>query len=142
VVAGHTPVLVHNCGDGAGDRLAGIVDDIAAGAPKRQRPGTVSESVGVRPSGLYVVVHTTSGTPGQFPARLAAALSACGHPHGGCSEVSGMAKLMDLGAEPISVTAMGIHSKRIGANWHKKIMAPCEACGRLLAGLGVVSGGA
>jgi len=137
VVAGATVVLVHNCGDGAEERLGKAVDDIVANTSKRMRPGTISESIGVRPSGLYVAVHTTSGTPGPIPGRLMSALTACSHPHGGCSEVSGFARLMDLGAEPVSTTTMGILSKRVGVTWHKQLMDSCSACERLFSALGV-----
>ncbi|ROO61349.1 YD repeat-containing protein [Micromonospora sp. Llam0] len=137
VLADDHPVLVHNCGDGAEDRLSAIADDIRNSTPKRQRPGTVSESVGVRPSGLLVAVHTTSGTPGPIPGGLMSALTACGHAHGGCSEVSGAAKLMGLGAVPESVTTVGIQSKRIGATSHGQVMAPCQSCSRLLSALGI-----
>jgi Pretoxin HINT domain len=67
VLAGAAPVLVHNCGDGAEERLGAMVDDITLQKPnKNDRPGTVSESVGVRPSGLLVAVHSTSRDLPEF----------------------------------------------------------------------------
>ncbi|XVV00208.1 hypothetical protein ACQPW3_22435 [Actinosynnema sp. CA-248983] len=113
VAAGDQDVLVHNCGDGTTARLESLVDEIVADAsiPRRQRPGTVSETVGELPSGLLVAVHSRSGSPGAFPEAVQEALTACNHAHGGCSEVSGVARLMELGATPVSVTTMGIHSR-------------------------------
>ncbi|WP_345509684.1 polymorphic toxin-type HINT domain-containing protein [Phytohabitans houttuyneae] len=141
VLAGTEPVLVHNCGDGAEDRLREIADEIKSSPPKRERPGTVSESIGIRPSGLLVAVHTRSGNRGPIPGPLMSALTACSHVHGGCSEVSGAAKLMNLGATPESVTTVGIQSKRHGAAYHGRLMGPCPSCGRMLSALGMTSSG-
>jgi RHS repeat-associated protein len=138
--AEHGPLVVFP-DDGAEGRLREWADDIKNSTPKRQRPGTLSETVGVRPSGLLVVVQTKSGSPGAIPGGLMSALIACGHAHGGCSEVSGAARLMQLGATPISVTTVGVQSKRIGAGLHGQVLAPCASCARLLSALGIVSAG-
>jgi hypothetical protein len=151
VLAGGTPVLVHNnngdgaCGlpgeevdDGTIARLEARVDAIMeSGIGKRRRPGTVGETVGIRPSGLLVVVQTQSGAPGWFPGRLFQALTACSHDHGGCSEVSGIARVFALGATPLQTTVMGVLSKRVGREWHRKTMDPCVSCRGLLSALGM-----
>jgi RHS repeat-associated protein len=164
VLAGEAPVLVHNNdsgpislgGGGAGEacgfvdeigarqRLAAIVDEIAESTAKDKRPGTISETVGELPSGLLVAVHTRALDIGRYPVphRLLSALNACGHRHGGCSEVAGAARVMNLGARPISVTTMGIHSHKIGRELHKAILAPCgRGCTDLLSALGMTSAG-
>lgn len=137
VAAGDEDFLVHNCGDGAVGRLEDMVDAISESTPRRQRPGTVSETVGERPSGLLVAVHSRAGAPGVVPGEVRAALEACGHAHSGCSEVSGVARVVELGAAPASVTTMGGKSKRIGAALHKQVMAPCPSCQRFLAEFGM-----
>ncbi|WP_447006690.1 RHS repeat-associated core domain-containing protein [Saccharothrix isguenensis] len=137
VAVGGEDILVHNCGDGTVERLEEMVDDISASTPRRQRPGTVSETVGERPSGLLIAVHSRAGAPGVVPVQVQAALEACGHAHAGCSEVSGVARVVELGSAPVSVTTMGIKSKRIGAALHKQVMAPCPSCQRFLAEFGM-----
>lgn len=118
--------------DGAEGRLREGADDIKNSSRSGSALGH-NETVSVRPSGLLGVVQTTSSSPGAIPGGLMSALIACGHAHGGCSEVSGAARLVQLGATPISVTTVGVQSKRIGADLHGQV--------RLLSALGIVSAG-
>ena len=152
VFTGNTPVLVHNnndvcqlpgrdVDDGTVGRLEAHGDAIMeSGVGKRQRPGTVGETIGVRPSGLLVVAQTQSGVVGRLPGPLFQALTACGHSHGGCSEVSGITRVFGMGATPLKTTAMGVLSKRIGREWHRKTIDPCSSCTGLLDALGMTWG--
>jgi hypothetical protein len=149
VVAGATPILVHNdscpISLGAKGRLDSRRQAIKDNAPKRQRPGTISEMESVTDSGLSAITEGASGRTSNSTAEpvLKDLLESTGHPHGGCSEIDCINSALQSGIDPrgSTITTMGILSKRIGTSLDGEIMAPCAGCQRVLDSLDIRSTG-
>jgi hypothetical protein len=133
VLAGATPVLVHNC-----DPLQVYADSLRPGATKRG-PHVAAEYTS--PSGKTYYGHNGHGMSPEVGGDLEAALQASGH-HGGCAEVMCLIQAEAAeGAEGItggSMRAVRVRGLRSEGNAHGTPIDPCpNACTPLLENLGI-----
>ncbi|WP_285390640.1 polymorphic toxin-type HINT domain-containing protein [Streptomyces sp. RKAG337] len=122
VLAGATPVLVHNCGD-ASDELLDIADGHIG------KTNTASEIV----SADGKVGHGVSGAraPSALTPQVRTAAEATGH-HRGCSEIGALCELelqgADLtGTKATTVKVMG-GSQEYGPEAHGELYPKCPSC--------------
>jgi len=130
VVAGNTPVLVHNCGE---DALQNYADSLRPGAAKKG-PHVAAEYTS--PSGNTYYGHNGHGLSPQPGGALERALKDSGH-HGGCAEVmcliqaeaaEGAAGI--VGGSMRAVRVRGLNSQ---GSAHGTPISPCpNACQPLL----------
>ncbi|GAA2707818.1 LamG-like jellyroll fold domain-containing protein [Micromonospora olivasterospora] len=129
VVAGNTPVLVHNC------NLANYADSV------RNKPGAKFASEYTSPSGAKYYGHNRHGQQAEGP--LADALERAGH-HGGCAEVHCLIQAQAAeGPDAIRGGTMRTVQTRNNSmptsntTGHGEPAYPCGRCSRLLEDLGI-----
>ncbi|MEU3049640.1 RHS repeat-associated core domain-containing protein [Streptomyces sp. NPDC006984] len=138
VVAGATPVLVHNCGE-ADDDLLDFADEALSMSPE-SRPNVATKITSA--DGEHVrFAYATDTRSGAMPPQTARAVANSGH-HGGCGEV-GCA--IQFESAEIPLEGATFQSVKIGGGGrgnsfpiedHGELIAPCPACQRFLPQIG------
>lgn len=129
VLAGATPVLVHNCG---------VVDAVHAEAEAvadlggSQRP-QVMEALQV-PGHAPIVAHSDGGAgirrvhPAIQGILDSIPTAARGNNHGGCGLVQCLTEALDAGLDPTGATAAATLGRTRTNKNFKKLIGPCESC--------------
>lgn len=138
VVAGATPVLVHNCGE-ADDDLLDFADEALSMSPE-SRPNVATKITSAY--GEHVrFSYATDTRSGAMPPQTARAVANSGH-HGGCGEVGCAIQFESAG---IPLEGATFQSVRIGGGGRGnsfpiedqgELIAPCPACQRFLPQIG------
>jgi len=138
VLAGATPVLVHNCGE-ADDDLLDFADEALSMSPE-SRPNVATKITSA--DGEHVrFSYATDTRSGALPPQTARAVANSGH-HGGCGEVGCAIQFESAG---IPLEGATFQSVRIGGGGrgnsfpiedHGELIAPCPACQRFLPQIG------
>ncbi|MEU0909906.1 hypothetical protein, partial [Streptomyces althioticus] len=138
VLAGATPVLVHNCGE-ADDDLLDFADEALSMSPE-SRPNVATKITSA--DGEHVrFSYATDTRSGAMPPQTARAVANSGH-HGGCGEVGCAIQFESAG---IPLEGATFQSVRIGGGGrgnsfpiedHGELIAPCPACQRFLPQIG------
>ncbi|MFI5981098.1 YwqJ-related putative deaminase [Streptomyces sp. NPDC051555] len=130
MLAGATPVFVHNCG--------GVVDAVHAEAEavadlsNSQRPQVI-EALQV-PGNAPVVAHSDggAGTRRVHPAiqEILDSIPAAqrGVNHGGCGLVQCLTETLDSGLDPTGATAAATVGRARTNGSFKKLIPPCSSC--------------
>ncbi|MYS20299.1 intein C-terminal splicing region/RHS repeat-associated core domain-containing protein [Streptomyces sp. DvalAA-14] len=147
VLAGNTPVLVHNC-DEADDDLLDFADNImnTTKSGPGGRPATASKITSADGKVRYATSADTR--TGSLPEKTARAI-ADAQGHGGCAEINCAAALENdsielRGATVQTVKIGGGGWKDGGPMWsyeeHGDLLGPCPSCQRTLPLLGIGTG--
>lgn len=137
VVAGNTPVLVHNCE--ADDDLLDFADEALNMAPE-VRPNVATKITSADGTQARFAYATDTRT-GVMPPQTARAVANSGH-HGGCGEVGCAIQFEEAG---IPLEGSTFQSVRIGGGGrgkaypledHGSLISPCPACQRFLPLIG------
>jgi len=134
VIAGDTPVLVHNCG---GDALEDFANS------QREVPGTKFASEYTSPSGQKYYSTNRHGTAGELEnmPELRDAVNASGH-HGGCAEVGCLIRAYQAEG-PSAITSGTMRTVNVRNPMSSRAAEqgtpayPCGRCQRLLGMLGI-----
>ncbi|MCS0637856.1 LamG domain-containing protein [Streptomyces sp. LP05-1] len=138
VLAGATPVLVHNCGE-ADDDLLDFADDALSMSPG-SRPNVATKVTSAK-GGHVRLSYATDTRSGAMPPQTARAVANSGH-HGGCGEIGCAIQLEKAG---IPLEGATFQSVKIGGGGrgnsfpiedHGELIAPCPACQRFLPLIG------
>ncbi|MFF3068611.1 RHS repeat-associated core domain-containing protein [Kitasatospora sp. NPDC057936] len=138
VLAGTTPVLVHNCGEADEDLLD--FADAALNIPPADRPNVATKIISAdgQHTDMSYAVDTRTGT---MPEKTARAVADSAH-HGGCGEVGCAIKFE---ANGIPLAGSTFQSVKIGGGGrgnsfplleHGELIGPCPACKRFLQVIG------
>ncbi|MFI2611710.1 polymorphic toxin-type HINT domain-containing protein [Kitasatospora sp. NPDC018614] len=126
VLAGATPVLVHNCGGEPSDELLNLAD---AHIGKTNVAAEVVATDGTRGFGVSVARSLDELTP-----KVRAAVQATGH-HGGCAEIGGLCELESRGAPIEGARGQAVHvmggSQGHPADLHGEDLPFCASCRNL-----------
>ncbi|MGW3957752.1 polymorphic toxin-type HINT domain-containing protein [Streptomyces sp. NPDC004752] len=138
VLAGATPVLVHNCGEAADD-LLDFADEALSMSPE-SRPNVATKITSA--DGEHVrFAYATDTRSGAMPPQTARAVANSGH-HGGCGEVGCAIQFENAG---IPLEGSTFQSVMIGGGGrgnsfpienHGELIGPCLACQRFLPLIG------
>ncbi|SDO89877.1 intein C-terminal splicing region/RHS repeat-associated core domain-containing protein [Actinacidiphila guanduensis] len=126
VLAGGTPVLVHNCGTGPSDELLDLAD---ANIGRTNVASEVTSTNGAKGYGVSSARNPSTLTP-----KVREAVEETGH-HGGCAEVGALCDLEKqgaplVGAKPAAVKIAG-GSQGYDYAEHGEELLPCPACQRM-----------
>ncbi|WP_433089088.1 polymorphic toxin-type HINT domain-containing protein [Dactylosporangium sp. CA-052675] len=130
VVAGTTPVLVHNCN---GVRCGcSSLRDVADNAPV----GSLFAAEYRSASGQ--VFRASNREFVQIPAAMRQELAEFGHPTLMCAEMKCLAKAWTAsGGNPASIRGGSMRTVHVGGSNHMQKAFPCRACKNVLRGLGI-----
>lgn len=138
VLAGATPVLVHNCGEAADDLLDFADEALNMSPESRPNVATKITSADGEHVRFAYAMDTRSGT---MPPQTARAVANSGH-HGGCGEVGCVIQFENA---EIPLEGSTFQSVMIGGGGrgnsfpienHGELIAPCLACQRFLPLIG------
>ncbi|MFD5623950.1 polymorphic toxin-type HINT domain-containing protein [Streptomyces yangpuensis] len=135
VLAGATPVLVHNCE--VTDAARNSAAEYSA-LPGRQRPGGAVEAIQVK--GYKPIVRTSDGGAGDRAVHPAVqnvldSIPAVqrGDNHGGCGLVACLTDALNSGLDPTGASAAAFMIRSPNHKYYLKEMDPCPSCAVLVA---------
>ncbi|MGW2697803.1 polymorphic toxin-type HINT domain-containing protein [Streptomyces sp. NPDC001296] len=127
VVAGGTPVLVHNCNDPSDE----LLDHADANIGKTNVAAEVVAQDGTRGLGVSMARNSEDLTP-----QVRTAVEATGH-HGGCAEIGALCDIEGQGASINGARGQAVHvmggSQDYGPELHGEVKPFCGECERLFA---------
>ncbi|MFF4155901.1 polymorphic toxin-type HINT domain-containing protein [Streptomyces sp. NPDC001678] len=123
VLAGGTPLLVHNCGGGPSDELLDVAD---AHIGKTNVAAEVVAADGTRGFGV-----SGPRSLGELTPNVRAAVQATGH-HGGCAEIGALCELEGHGAQIEGARGQAVHvmggSQGHPVELHGEVLPFCGSC--------------
>ncbi|WP_406417583.1 YwqJ-related putative deaminase [Streptomyces sp. NBC_00842] len=132
MLAGETPVLVHNCGEGAVEAAQGVADASASIRPAAARPA-VAEAIQLS-SGRVIASGSVRGAKARIHPAVQAVLNAVapgarGVGHGQCGLAVCLSQALFSGESPMGADAAAVLIRGdVGHPKHGFGVGPCDSC--------------
>ncbi|WP_078913523.1 MULTISPECIES: YwqJ-related putative deaminase [unclassified Streptomyces] len=132
MLAGSTPVLVHNCGESAVEAAQGVADASASIRPSAARPA-VAEAIRL-PSGRVIASASVRGVQVRLHPAVSAVLStvapgARGVGHGKCGLAVCISQALFTGESPMGADAAAVIIRgNVEHPKHGFPVGPCDSC--------------